>query len=269
MNTLIVTVSLALVIGKSHCQLYGNAVPTSPLTSSATPGNDSASSLALNGATMGSNSTNLNGDATLNTSLASNPASDWANTNSSFVAGNSSTYLNSTGTTAGVFLMNEDIYWATTNFSVYDQNGNVTYQITRQQEGSNLNEKEFVVQDANSGLKKLRIDAHTKACGFGQTYEADDGTKFRLDPRAFLSDRWYIKNPSSDSEYVYKRAALSIDGKIYEKERVVAQVETHTNSTISSVSTRQVTLHSDGTIPPWDLIALLALVKTRVHACGY
>jgi hypothetical protein len=62
-----------------------------------------------------------------------------------------------------------------------------------------------------------------KHCGFGQTYEADDGTTFILDTRAFLPDRWYIKD--ANSEYTFKRHALSLQGNILENQRIVADVQ--------------------------------------------
>ncbi|POW09652.1 hypothetical protein PSTT_06636 [Puccinia striiformis] len=226
MNSLITTISLALLIGRSACQSSSNLSPV---------GQQSANDATMNGVAT---------PVSMNTTTTANSPN-----------------------VSSIYVMNQDISWTNSNFSIYEQNGTVAYQITNQYAGANLTAKEFIVRDAITGEKKLKIDARVKACGFGQTYEADDGTTFRLDPRAFLSDRWYIKN--ENSEYTFKRAAMSIQGKILENERMVAQVTTGENPTSASNSKKQLTITSDGSIRPWDLVALMALVKTRVHACGY
>jgi len=171
---------------------------------------------------------------------------------------------------SSIFVMDRDISWShSANFSIVDQNGTVVYQITNHYANTTLAIKEFIVQDALSGKKKLRIDARVKACGIEQTYKADDGTTFYLDPQAFLSDRWYIKD--IHSEYTFKRDAMSLQGNILKSEQLVARVTAQNNSTSSSSSSskKQLTIISDGTICPWDLIALVALASIRIRKCGY
>ncbi|EFP86830.1 hypothetical protein PGT21_021490 [Puccinia graminis f. sp. tritici] len=270
MKGLIVTISVALLISRSPCEASPNLSPTGQQSTNDAIMNGAPTPVATN-TTRATNSTYGNQVAGVNSTSALNPTAAPVNatavtgsTNGTTVMGNSYS-LNSTA--SSIYVMERDINWTDSNFSVYNQNGTVSYHITNRYAGANLTAKEFIVQDAITGQKKLKIDSRVKACGFGQTYEADDGTTFRLDPRAFLSDRWYIKNESSD--YTYKRSALSMDGKILENERIVAQVTTRTNTTATSGSTKQLTVTSDGSIRPWDLIALMAIAKTRIATCGY
>ncbi|WAQ86572.1 hypothetical protein PtA15_7A298 [Puccinia triticina] len=263
MNSLILAISLALIVGRSAGQSSPTLDPT---------GQQSANDAIMNGAPTPVPAMSPSGATTptvgvpaagVNATAAVNGTAVVGSTNSTSTTANGF-LLNST---ASVFVMEQNINWSNSNFSIYDKNGTVAYQITNHYAGVNLTAKEFVVQDAMTGEKKLKIDARVKACGFGQVYEADDGTTFTLDPRAFLSDRWYIKNESSD--YTFKRAALSMEGKILENERMVAQITARANSTSTSSSTKQLTVTSDGSIRPWDLIALMAVVKTRIATCGY
>ncbi|OAV93667.1 hypothetical protein PTTG_06571 [Puccinia triticina 1-1 BBBD Race 1] len=268
MKSLIITISLALMIGGSACQSSPTLSPTGQQSTNENGEPTPVPAMNANGAnsTIGTQAAGVNATAALNaTAVPLNGTSVSASTNGTSSTAGNNFLLNSTA--SSVFVMEQNIDWSSSNFSVYDKNGTVAYQITNHYAGVNLTAKEFVVQDAITGQKKLKIDARIKACGFGQTYEADDGTTFTLDPRAFLPDRWYIKN--EDSDYTYKRSALSMEGKILENERVVALITTRGNLTSTSSSTKQLTVTSDGSIRPWDLIALMAVVKTRIATCGY
>ena len=265
MNSLITTISLALLIGRSACQSSSNLSPVGQQSANDATMNGVATPVSMNTTTTANSPNGVTSTSALNaTATPMSGSAVSGSTNGTSLMENGSP-VNST--VSSIYVMNQDISWTNSNFSIYEQNGTVAYQITNQYAGANLTAKEFIVRDAITGEKKLKIDARVKACGFGQTYEADDGTTFRLDPRAFLSDRWYIKN--ENSEYTFKRAAMSIQGKILENERMVAQVTTGENPTSASNSKKQLTITSDGSIRPWDLVALMALVKIRVHACGY
>ncbi|KNZ46431.1 uncharacterized protein VP01_726g4 [Puccinia sorghi] len=288
MKGLIITISVALIMGRAQGQTSpalsapnqppstngsvlsaGAAMPAGLSTSTPVAANTTATTTLKSTDTSGGQLTNgtltaLNDTAAPTTTTSSSSSTNGTTTTTSLI-GNSDSF-NATG--SSIFIMDQDISWShSANFSIVDQNGTVAYQITNQYANTTLAPKEFIVQDARSGEKKLRIDARVKACGFGQTYEADDGTNFILDPRAFLSDRWYIKD--ANSEYTFKRHALSLQGNILENERLVAQVTAQNNSTSSSSSKKQLTIMSDGTIRPWDLIALIAVATTRIRQCGY
>ncbi|PLW30630.1 hypothetical protein PCASD_17770 [Puccinia coronata f. sp. avenae] len=165
---------------------------------------------------------------------------------------------------SAIFYMEKDIQWTKSNFTIYNHNGTAAYTITNQYAAGNLTAKESSSPTLSSGEKKLRKVKH---CGFGQTYEADDGTTFILDTRAFLPDRWYIKD--ANSEYTFKRHALSLQGNILENQRIVADVQIVTNVSASATPKKQLSLMTDGSVRTWDLIALLALAKSRIHSCGY
>jgi len=288
MKGLIVTISAALIMGWAQGQaspapsapnqppstndptlIAGAAMPAGLNTSTPAAANTTTTTTTLNSTdTSGGQLTNGTLAALSGTAAPTTTSSSSTNgtTTTTSLTGNSGSF-NAVG--SSIFVMDRDISWShSSNFSIVDQNGTVAYQITNQYANTTLAAKEFIVQDALSGEKKLRIDARVKACGFGQTYEADDGTTFYLDTRAFLSDRWYIKD--SNSVYTFKRHAMSLQGNILENERLVAQVTAQKNSTSSnSSSKKQLTVFSDGTIRPWDLIALIALASIRIRACGY
>jgi len=293
MKGLIITISAALMMGWAQGQaspapsapnqpastndptlIAGAAMPAGLNTSTPAAGNMTTST------TTTLNSTNTSGgqptNGTLAAALSGTSAPSTTNSSSSSTNGTttSTAWIGSTGSFnssgSSIFVMDRDISWShSSSFNIYDQNGTVAYQITNHYANTTLAAKEFIVQDALSGEIKLRIDAKVKWCGFGQTYEADDGAIFYLDPRAFLADRWYITD--DNSEYTFKRHAMSLQGNILENERMVAQITTQSNSTSSSSSSskKQLTITSDGTMRPWDLIALVALASIRIRKCGY
>jgi len=288
MKDLIVTISAALIMGWVQGQISPPPPgPTQPPSinnaalnaRAAMPAglNTTTPAAANTTTTTTLNSTDTSGGQLTNGTLAalSGTAAPTTTSSSSINGTTTTTSLtrnsgsfNASG--SSIFVMDRDISWSHSyNFNIYDQSGTVAYQITNHYANTTLWDTEFIVQDAISGEKKLRIDTTVKACGFGQTYEADDGTTFYLDTRAFLSDRWYIEDATT--RYTFKRHAMSLQGNILENERLVAWVTAQNNSTSSSSSSskKQLTVFSDGTIRPWDLIALMALASTRIRNCGY
>ncbi|POW10095.1 hypothetical protein PSTT_06289 [Puccinia striiformis] len=231
MNSLITTISLALLIGRSACQSSSNLSPVGQQSANDATMNGVATPVSMNTTTTANSSNGVTSTSALNaTATPMSGSAVSGSTNGTSLMENGSP-VNST--VSSIYVMNQDISWTNSNFSIYEQNGTVAYQITNQYAGANLTAKEFIVRDAITGEKKLKIDAN------------------------------------ENSEYTFKRAAMSIQGKILENERMVAQVTTGENPTSASNSKKQLTITSDGSIRPWDLVALMALVKTRVHACGY
>lgn len=270
MKSLTITFCVAFIIGKSDSRATSSVAAGSQQTLNSTSVDGLATPVSLNGTAdapmvskYANDTTGLNSTSVTNTTAPLIAASALNASSTSLIGDNSTA---SSSFNSAVYRMSENISWETSNFTIYDKNGTSAYQITNQNSSGNLTANELIVEDSVTGEKKLRINTRVKACGFGQTYEADDGTTFRLDPRAFLPDRWYIRNNST--EYVYKRGALSLEGNIVENERIVAEVSVHRNAT-EKLKYKQITLTTDGSIPPWDLVALMAVVKTRVKHCGY
>ncbi|PLW42652.1 hypothetical protein PCANC_07249 [Puccinia coronata f. sp. avenae] len=269
MKSLIITISAALMMSRVHSH-PSYALPSGNQTASLN--SSSATTTGLNTAPAGITTLGNEGaaaDGGLNSTAAFNATASPATaaavgTNATALMENS--LVPSTNGSA-IFYMEKDIQWTKSNFTIYNHNGTAAYTITNQYAAGNLTAKEFIVADAISGEKKLRVDSKVKHCGFGQTYEADDGTTFILDTRAFLPDRWYIKD--ANSEYTFKRHALSLQGNILENQRIVADVQIVTNVSASATPKKQLSLMTDGSVRTWDLIALLALAKSRIHSCGY
>jgi hypothetical protein len=161
MKSLIITISAALMIARVHSQSPPSISPANqqslensiakevatPVGMNATTAANSASGPEVGGGLLSSNSTVEARPGLTIESVATN--------NTSLVGTSSS--LNST--VSRTFVMDEAIHWTHSNFSVFNQNGTVVYQITNQYAGASLTAKEFIVEDAISGEKKLRLDS--------------------------------------------------------------------------------------------------------------
>ncbi|KAI9603829.1 hypothetical protein H4Q26_003433 [Puccinia striiformis f. sp. tritici PST-130] len=212
MNSLITTISLALLIGRSACQSSSNLSPV---------GQQSANDATMNGVAT---------PVSMNTTTTANSPNGVTSTSA----------LNATHPKRlGCFGKHQRHFTDGEWFSgetqqsprsiIYEQNGTVAYQITNQYAGANLTAKEFIVRDAITGEKKLKIDAVTsESLWVGQTYEADDGT----------------------SDWTPEHSSLTDAGETLLSIKLEEAADYHLRWKYSS-------------------IALMALVKTRVHACGY
>ncbi|KAG0144910.1 hypothetical protein CROQUDRAFT_716373 [Cronartium quercuum f. sp. fusiforme G11] len=199
------------------------------MTSSTAPSSNSSIPSATNMSDttyFAVNSTaNLSSGQSPNTTNSTTIAPTETSLNSTSLTNNSQnlTQKDSSSSSHEFYYMDQNINWHGKEFKVYDRNADTVYIVT-----SKDGEKgdDFVIKSTSTGQIEFSANAKSGKCGYRQTYVAQDGSMFKINPRNIYSDRWYITGGAvGNATYEVKRNALDMAGKIYAPSgKVVAEI---------------------------------------------
>ncbi|EGG07656.1 uncharacterized protein MELLADRAFT_85525 [Melampsora larici-populina 98AG31] len=173
------------------------------------------------------------------------------------------------------FITPKNIIFEDGGIRVFNLNSQEAYKVTHHIDNARQGYSEYVTTDV-AGNVLLRMNAYDDFC-FGKTHYVDqhDLLRVKIDPRGMYPDEWtFTSRFLPGFKYEFDRNAMSADGKIFEADnkKLVATLHTekrHEPWLLSRFHADDAyVLRSDGTVPDYYLVTLMALVQMRVNTCG-
>ncbi|KAG0150456.1 hypothetical protein CROQUDRAFT_652388 [Cronartium quercuum f. sp. fusiforme G11] len=174
-----------------------------------------------------------------------------------------------------VFIMDNALVYVNNALLVYTPDATVAFGITRHIIDPVRGNSQYILTDHYGGII-LVLDSYDDTC-FSKTHYNDKHglSRFKVDPRGIKADKWYISTATMPGvKFVFERNIFNKGGKIVNEntDKVVAtlSVEDRKEPWLLSLfhSKSGYVLRTDGTLPAYDLAALMALVQMRVDLCG-
>ncbi|KAH9815885.1 hypothetical protein DFH28DRAFT_927780 [Melampsora americana] len=149
------------------------------------------------------------------------------------------------------------------------------YKVTHHIDNARQGYSKYITTDQHNNVL-LKLNAYDDFCAQKTHYvDEHDLVRFKIDPHGVYPDEWTITSRFLPGfKYTFDRKAMSADGKIFEADnkKLIATLHTEKRDEPWLLSRFHAddsyVLRSDGTIPDYYLVTLMALVQMRVDTCG-